>query len=360
MTTTCGALEYNRELSDVFSLQEIISEHIAERLHVRLTRNEKQSLRKRDTENVEAYDLYLKGRFFWNKLTVDGVRTAIEFFREAIEKDPSYALAYTGLLDGYMYLNNPVEARKAVLKALELDPMLGEAHASLGFFTFLYDWDWPEAERRFQQAIELNPNYAQAHHWYAIYLGNMGRHKEAIREARLAEQLDPLSLLMRQTPGLVLCLAREYDQAIEELRKVIAMDVNYPAAHSTLGLVYSHVGLCEQARAEFQKVAALAGGHPAVEASIQALNAYAYAASGKTEIARKLADEISSQPSVSSWMLATIYARLGENDRAFECLDRAYEERNMHMVCMKVDPGLDPLRHDGRFRDLLARTGLAL
>ena len=172
--------QYNRELSDIATLQETISQQIAERLKLKLTGQDKQRLteRERHTENPEAYQLYLKGRHFWNKLTPDGVQKGLELFQQAIEKDPAYALAYTGLLDCHTYLNQPVEGKKAAAKALELDPTLGEAHASLGFFKFLYDWDFPGAEKELKQAIELTPNYAQAHHWYAIYLAQMGRHEE--------------------------------------------------------------------------------------------------------------------------------------------------------------------------------------
>jgi TolB-like protein/thioredoxin-like negative regulator of GroEL len=350
--------QYNRELSDILAMQDSISQQIAEVLRVRLTSTDKLELTKRQTDNSEAYHLYLKGRFYWNKLTVDGVRKGMELFEEAIQKDPNFALAYTGLLDCYTYLNNPVEARKAAVEALELDPTLGEAHASLGFFTFLYDWDWLKTEVEFKRSIDLNPNYAQAHHWYSIYLAHMGRHEEAIHEAQRAQQLDPLSLLMNQTAGLVLCLARQYDRAMEELRKVIEMDANYAAAHSTLGLVYARKGMCEQAIEEFEQVASLAGGHPGVATSLKALTAFTYAVCNRTDKARTLLEEISAEPTASAYLLATIYASLGEHDRALDWLDRAYAERDVQVVSLKVDPALDPLRSTTRFQELLARLGL--
>jgi len=350
--------QYNREFSDIVSMQNSISAQIAEVLQVQLTSADKLELTKRQAENGEAYHLYLKGRFCWNKLTVDGVRKGIELFEEAIQIDPNYALAYIGLLDCYTYLNNPVEARKAAVKALELDPTLGEAHASLGFFTFLYDWDWLKTEVEFKRAIDLSPNYAQAHHWYSIYLAHMGRHEEAIQEAQLAQRLDPLSLLMNQTAGLVLCVARQYDRAMEELRKVIDMDANYAAAHGTLGLVYARKGKCEQAIEEFEKVASLAGLHPGVTTSLKALTAFAYAVSHRTDKARALVDEISSQPTASAYLLATIYASLGEHDRALDWLDRAYADRDVQVVSLKVDPAFDPLRPTTRFQELVARLGL--
>ncbi len=350
--------QYNREHSDILALQNSLSQQIAEVLRVRLTSSEKLELVKRQTESSEAYHLYLKGRFYWNKLTPDGVGKGIELFKEAIQKDPNYALAYTGLLDGYTYLNNPVEARKAAVKALELDPTLGEAHASLGFFTFLYDWDWLRAEVELKQAIDLNPNYAQAHHWYSIYLAQMGRHEEAIHEAQLARQLDPLSLLMNQTAGLVLAVARQYDRAAEELRKVIDMDANYAAAHGTLGLVYARQGMCEQAIGEFEKVASLTGGHPGVATSLKALTAYTYAVCNRPDKARALVDEISGEPFALAYLLATIYASLDEHDRALDWLERAYADRDFQLVSLKVDPAFDPLRSNTRFQNLLARIGL--
>jgi len=350
--------QYNRERSDILSLQDSISQQIAEVLQVRLTSADRLELRKRQTDQSEAYDLYLKGRFYWNKLTVDGVRKGIELFEQAIEKDPKYALAYTGLLDCHTYLNSPVEARKAAVKALELDPTLGEAHASLGFFTFLYDWDWLKADVEFERAIDLSPNYAQGHHWYSIYLAHMGRHEEAIQEAQLAQRLDPLSLLMNQTTGLVLCVARQYDRAIDELRKVIDMDANYAAARGTLGLVYARKGMCEQALEEFEKVASLAGPHPGVTTSLKALTAFAYAVSHRTDKARALVDEISAQPTASAYLLATIYASLGEHDRALDWLDRAYADHDVQVVSLKVDPAFDSLRPSTRFQELLARLGL--
>ena len=353
--------QYNRQLSDIVRLQETISQQIAERLKLKLASQDKQRLteRGRHTESAEAYQLYLRGRHFWNQLTLDGVQKALELFQQAIEKDPAYALAYTGLLDSYTYLNRPVEARKAAAQALELDPTLGEAHASLGFFKFLYDWDFPGAEKELKQAIELTPNCAQAHHWYAIYLAHMGRHGEAIHEARLAQQLDPLSLLMNQTAGLVLSVARQYDRAVEALRKVIEMDANYAAAHGTLGVVYARKGMCEQAIEEFEKVASLAGGHPAVATSLKALTAYSYAACNRPDKARALVDEISAEPTASSYLLATIYASLGEHDRALDWLGRAYADRDFQVVSLKVDPAFDPLRSTSRFQELLARIGLA-
>lgn len=345
--------QYHRELSNIFSLQETISDEIIARLRLKLS-----SGYKRPTENPEACDLYLKGRFFLNKATFDGVHKALELFQQAIAKDPDYALAYSGLLDCHLGLNNPLEARKAAIKALELDPSLGEAHASLGFLTFLHDWDWRKAEVELRRGIELNPNYAQAHQWYALYLAKMGRHEEALDEARQAQKLDPVSLSMNLTAGLVLCFAREYGRAIKELQAVLEMDANFAPAHSTLGLAYAYRNMCDEAIAEFEKASALAGGSSEVQMYFKALVAYCCAFCGRTEQARACLDEIAKDPAVSPYVIGTIHAQLGEHGLALDWLERACSERNVQVVWMKVDPALDPLRSTRRFRNLLARVGL--
>jgi len=346
--------QYRSKRSDIFAVQEIISNDIVEHLRLRLDSN-----RKRPKANSEAYDFYLKGRFFLNKVTLDGVRKAVDFFTQAIAKDPEYALAYAGLTDCYMGLNDPIEAKKAAVKALELDPALGEAHASLGFLTFIYDWDWSKAELELRRAIELNPNYGQARHWYALYLAKMGRHEEALAEAREAQRLDPLSLPMNLTIALVLCFARRYDQSITEIKRVIEMDANFAAAHSTLGLAFAYRKMCSEAIAAFRKASALAGDSAEMNTYFDTLTAFSYASSGKTRQARSLLNTIANQPGASPYALGMIHAQLGERSLALDWLERAYRERNYQMVWLKVDPALDPLRRTRRFQDLLTRVGLA-
>jgi TolB-like protein/Tfp pilus assembly protein PilF len=346
--------QYRSERSDIFAVQEIISNDIVEHLRLRLDSN-----RKRPKANSEAYDFYLKGRFFLNKVTLDGVRKAVDFFTQAIAKDPEYALAHAGLTDCHMGLNNPIEAKKAAVKALELDPALGEAHASLGFLTFIYDWDWSKAELELRRAIELNPNYGQARHWYALYLAKMGRHEEAVAEAREAQRLDPLSLPMNLTIALVLCFARRYDQSITEIKRVIEMDANFAAAHSTLGLAFAYRKMCSEAIAAFRKASALAGDSAEMNIYFDTLTAFSYASSGKTRQARSLLNTIANQPGTSPYALGMIHAQLGERSLALDWLERAYRERNYQMVWLKVDPALDPLRRTRRFQDLLTRVGLA-
>jgi tetratricopeptide (TPR) repeat protein len=345
--------QYRRARSDILAVQEIISNDIVEHLRLKL-----DSSHKRPAANPAAYDLYLQGRFFLNKMTLDGVRKAFDLFTQAIGKDPDYAPAHAGLIDCHMKMNDPIEAKKAAVKAFELDPTLGEARASLGFLTFIYDWDWSKAEFELRRAIELNPNYAQARQWYALYLAKMGRHEEAVAEAREAQRLDPVSLPMNLTTALVLCFARRYDQSIREIKRVIEMDAHFAAAHSTLGLAYAYRKMCNEAIAAFRIASALAGNSPEMNIHFDTLTAYSYAASGKTKQARSFLNAITKQPGTSPYALGMIHAQLGERSLALDWLERAYRERNYQMVWLKVDPALDPLRRTRRFKDLLTRIGL--
>ncbi len=360
--------QYIRQPSDIFTLQETIAQEITEKLRVKLTGEQRHLLTRRHTENAEAYQLYLKGCYYFNKLTVDGMKKGIEHHKQAIERDPHFALAYAGLADCYNYFAQPVEAKQALSKALELDETLGEAHASLGFLKFVYDWDFAGAESEFKQALELRPNYAEAHHWSAIYFANVGRHEEASIEAKRAVQLDPLSLLMNMTPALASYLARDYDAAVEQLQKIIDMEPNFPAAHSVLGNVYLQQGLFEQAMVEYQKVLELSKGVVPVEMSMKAIIAHAYAKWRKRSKAIKLLHELTAEISDSDKLLglsnvlqhsiAEIYAALGQVDEAFEWLNKAYDAHDMQMVSLKVNPTLDGLRNDARFADLVRRVGL--
>lgn len=350
--------QYGRKLADIFTLQETMAREIAENLRLQLSGAEEQRLRKRYTENGEAYESYLKGRYYFNKLTPDGVQKGIKYFQQAIEQDANYALAYTGLGDCYTYLGKSTEAREAFAQALELDQTLAEAHASLGFFKFLYDWDWLAAEKEFLQAIDLKPNYAEAHHWYAIYLANLGRHDEARCEAERARELDPLSLLMNMTPGLTSYLARLYDDAIEAFQRVIEMEPNFIAAHSMLGHGYEQKGMFEKAIAEYRSVLEMFGENPDVRASIKAMLARAYSAWGKRVEATKIVQELEKDHPTTSYLMAHAYAALGEKEQAFSFLEKAFDERHLQLVSLKTDPALDGLRTDPRFEDLLLRMGL--
>jgi tetratricopeptide (TPR) repeat protein len=249
---------------------------------------------------------------------------------------------------------------EATLRALELDGQLAQARASLAFHRFLYDWDFKGAEREFKSALELNPNYAEAHHWYAIYLANLARHDEAIHEARRAEELDPVSPLMCMTPGLALFCAHAYDQALEEFQKVADLDPNFMAVRSLLGHVYEQKGMFEQAIAEYSKVMEMVGNSvPAL--SLKGALGRLEAKRGRTHEARKMVAELSQSEhaGILAYVLAEIHAALGERDRAFELLNRAYENRTLDLVSLRINANFDPVRKDKRFAKLLQRIGLA-
>jgi serine/threonine-protein kinase len=361
--------QYNRKLADLFAIQEDISQEISEKLRLRLTGEEKVRLTERHVVNPEAYQLYLKGRYYWNKRTEEGFNKAIEDFDQAIEKDPNYALAHAGLADSYILLGEygllpPSEAygkaREAATRALELDDTLGEAHNALAAVKANYDWDWPGAEREYKRAIELNPGYATAHQWYSEMLSWLGRHEEALAEIKRAQQLDPLSLIINTVSGRVLLLAGQNDLAIEQLRKTLEMDPNFAFAHYILGAAYLRKGAFAEAIAEFQGATTLSPNITGYKAGL----GYAYGRAGKSAEARKLLSELEelSRRRYVSWLdFEAIYAGLGEKDQAFAFLEKAYEQRDYRLVTglvyMKVTVP-DPWRSDPRFQDLLRRVGL--
>jgi tetratricopeptide (TPR) repeat protein len=357
--------QYNRKLSDIFAVQEEITKEISEKLRLRLTGGQKKRLTRHYTENTEAYQAYLKGRYFWNKFTGEALKKSIEHFQHAIEIDPNYALAYAGLADAYHELvgvHSPGEvmpkAKAAAMKALELDGTLAEAHAALGWVRWRYDWDWPEAEREFKRANELNPNYAIAYGMYAMFLNSMGRFDESGTARERARQLDPLSLIIDAGVGLHLYLARRHDEAIERYRKTIEMDPNFFVAHGRLGAAYEQKGMFEEAIGEFQKAITLSGGSADIVAELDR----AYALVGRRGEAQKVLDDLtqrSKREYIPPHSIALLYAGLGEQDLAFAWLEKAYVERSGSLTQLKVDPELDSLRSDSRFQDLLHRVGLA-
>jgi serine/threonine protein kinase/tetratricopeptide (TPR) repeat protein len=357
--------QYNRKLADLLAVQEEIAKEISEKLRLKLTGEEEKQLIKRYTNNTEAYQLYLKGRFYWNKRTTEGYKKAIEYFEQAIENDPSYALAYDGLADTYTMLGRfgvspPKEvmakAKAAAVKALEIDDQLAEAHASLAEVKWKYDWDFQGGEKEIERAIALNPNYAIAHFWNALYLAEVGRHGEAMASIRRAQELDPLSLIISGDTGMILYLARRYDEAIEQCRRTLEMDQNFFRARLWLGRAYEQKGMYEEAIAEFLKARQL-DDNPITLAWI----GHAYAASGKRSDALKVLDQLkqlSKQVYVDSYNVAAIHAALEEKDQAFELLEKAYVERSSWLSRLKVDPILDGLRSDPRFMDQMRRIGL--
>jgi tetratricopeptide (TPR) repeat protein len=355
-------------LADIFAIQEGISQEISENLRLRLTGEEKRRMTKRYTENAEAYQLYLKGRYHWNKRTGEGLNKGIQYFQQAIEKDPRYALAYTGLADCYNLLSlysalPPKEAmpkaKAAAQQALEIDESLAEAHNSLAYARLYYDWDWNGAEREFQRALELNPNYAIAHHWYHEYLAAMGRFEESQAQILRAQELDPLSLMISADVGWGLYFARRYDEALEQLRKTLELEANFIMAHFILGLTYLQKGRLVQSAAELQKAIALSGDNPLTLAL--GVQGYVSAVSGRKDGAHRILKKLktlSRQRYVSSYSLAIVYTGLGEKDAAFASLRGAYEERHDRLIYLNVEPIFDSIRSDPRFRDLLRPIGL--
>jgi serine/threonine-protein kinase len=360
--------QYNRKLADVLAIQGEIATEISEKLRLKLTRGEKKRLTKRYTEKIEAYNLYLKGRYYWNKRTGPDALKGIDYFRKAIETDPNYALAYAGFADSYIVLGawNAVpskeafpKARAAAVKALELDNTLAEAHASLGFFYDSFDWNWPTAEREFKRAIRLKANYATAHEWYALCLSHLGRHEEALSMAKRAQELDPLTPIISTVVGLVCHYARQYERALEEYLQVIEMDPTFIAARYFCGCTYTQLGQHEKAIAE-QEMALRISGHGTLPL---ALLGNALAVSGNPEAAEDKLRELRTlgrEMYVSPFFEALIYVGLGQTEPAFRCLEQACTERFHRMSSIKVEPMLDPIRSDSRFADLLRRVGVSL
>jgi len=356
---------YDRKLTDIFTVESEIAKTIADTLRAKLTGSEERMMSKKPTANPEAYEFYLKGRFFWNKRTGVDLRKAIDYFNQAVAKDPSYALAYAGLADAYVLLSgfgaaspkdSLPQAKAAAEKALELDSTLGEAHASLAQALLAYDFDFAGANREFQHAIELNPNYATAHHWYGeSVLAPLSQFEDAIAQLKRALQLDPLSMIINADVGTVLTNARRYDEAIEQLRKTLEMDPSFYYAHYNLGEALEMKGLTENAIAEYQRAIALND-----DPVPQALLGHLYAKIGKKNEARQILQQLhesSKQHYVSPYLFAMIHIGLGEKDRAIDFLEKTYEDRDGYSIAfIKVDPFLDPLHGDPRFEALVQKV----
>jgi DNA-binding winged helix-turn-helix (wHTH) protein/Tfp pilus assembly protein PilF len=358
---------FDEQFTNIFGVEDSISEQVTRVLQLRLSGEEKRQLTKRYTENVRAYQAYLKGRYFWEKRTEEGMEKSIAFFEEAIDVDPSYALAYAGLADAHFLLGvyrarPPREtfpkAQAAAAKALELDSELAEAQCCLAYMKACYDWDWLGAEREFKRALELNPNYVTGHIWYSDYLSALGRFDEALAQVERALEMDQLSLISNLNLALPLYFARQYDRAIEQLHKTLELDQNYALGHWSLGRAYRQQGRYEEAIAELQKAVNLSGMSPLMVAAL----GRGYAVAGRSDEARKIINELeqlSGQRYISPYDIATIYLGLGERDQAFSWLDQAREERAGRLFFLKVDPYLDSLRPDPRFSALLHSVNLA-
>jgi len=357
---------YQGELPDALALQSKVARAIADQIRINLNPREQAALKNVRVVNPQAYESFLKGRYFWNKRTTDGLKAALAYFDQAIEEDPKYAQAYSGLADTYALLGDwqyaamtPNEAlpkaKAAAIKALELDSALGEAHNSLAFCLDAFEWDFDSAGKEFLRAIELNPGYATAHHWYAWHLSVLGRYDEAIAEMRKAQNLDPLSLIINADLAELLLIAHLYDDSVRQSRKTIEMDSNFALAHNQLGLAYLQKQMHEEAVAELQKAVRLSGSSPTCVANL----ASAYVVSGsKNEAAKLLSDlKTRAKPSYSyAPEIAVVYAALGDKDQAMNWLQKGYEGRFNPSVLLR--PGFDPLRSDPRFQELVRRIGL--
>ncbi|HSB10793.1 MAG TPA: protein kinase [Blastocatellia bacterium] len=358
--------QYNRELSDIFTIEDEISKEISDKLRLKLSGAQKKQLTKRYTENTAAYQHYLKGRFYWNKRTEEALKKGIEYFQQASEIDPGYALAYAGLADSYNILASysalaPKDAftisKAAASRALELDDKLAEAHASMAFVKFGYDWDWAESERGFKQAIKLNPGYAWAHNWYAVMLAALGRFEEAFQEINRAQQLDPLSLPINTNLGWLLYLARRFDEAVEQYLKTIDLDEGFGLAHRRLAQTYEHMRMKTEAVAEFQKALAVSG----EDVELLSARGHFFAVVGETDKAREVLDRLDALAAcryVPSYLIARIYRGFGDDDLVFEYLHRACDERYGYLAYLKVDPIFESIRQDPRFEALVQRVGL--
>jgi len=362
------AASYEGNLRDTLALQNRVARAIAEQIRIEVTPQEQAALKSAKVINPDAYEEYLKGRYFWNKRTADGLKKALDHFNQAVAKEPNYAAAYSGLADTYALLGDwqyavmtakeaLPKAKAAAMKALELDDSLSEAHTSLAFCLDGFDWNFEAADREFRRAIELNPGYATAHHWYAWHLSLVGRNNEAIAEMRKAESQDPFSLIINADLAELLLLAHFPDDSIQQSRKTIEMDRGFAMAHNQLAQAYLAKHMFGEAIAELQKAIELSGGCPTCTANL----ARAYAASGRKAEALRLLNDLKKQsgeryPHTSE--IATIYAALGDNDQAMTWVEKGYEERFNPGVLLR--PGFDPLRSDPRFQQLLRRIGLPL
>jgi TolB-like protein/DNA-binding winged helix-turn-helix (wHTH) protein/Tfp pilus assembly protein PilF len=357
---------YEGELRDTLALQNRVASAIADQIRINLTPREQAALKRAKAVNPEAYQSYLKGRYFWNKRTADGLKAALAYFNQAIEEDPEYAQAYSGLADTYALLGDwqygvmsfkeaLPKAKAAAIKALELDSSLSEAHTSLGYSLRAFDWDFDSAGKEFRRAIEINPGYATAHHWNAMNLGLLGRPKEALVEMRKAENLDPLSLIINADLAEFLLLTHSYDESVEQGRKIIEMDSTFAIGHKQLGDAYLLKQMDKEAVAELQKAVRLSGGSPICTADL----ARAYVASGKMNEAMKLLSDLEKRSNAdltNAPHIAMIYASMGNNEQAMHWLEKAYEERFNPSILLRS--GFDPLRSDPRFEEFMHRVGL--
>jgi DNA-binding winged helix-turn-helix (wHTH) protein/TolB-like protein len=358
------AQTFDEEFTNAFNLEDEVSERVAHSIRLQLTDKEHDRFLKRPTDKPEAYNAFVKGRYYWNKRTREGLKKGLEYFREAIRIDPGFSEAYEGVADSYaglgLYAALPPEeafpaAREAAHKALEMNEDLADAHATLGLIDFYYDWNGAASLNEFQRAFDSNRNYVMAHSWNAESLAAMGRFPEAVAEARLAVEEDPLSLIVNSNAGWTFCLAGHYEEAIQTLQKAIDVDPSFPRTHFRLGEVYEIRGLYDQAIEEFTRAVKLSGGDIYYTADL----GHAYAVSGRTSEAREILRTLRAKAShqyVPAFAIAMVYLGLGDNDSALRWLEKAANDHSTSMAYLKVDPFLRVLDSDPRFQKLIQRV----
>ena len=363
---------YDKDLAQIFAIQADVARNIADAMRTTVAPVEEERLRAEGTDDLEAYDLYLRGRHLLNKRIPKAFKESILYFNQAIHKDTTYAAAYAGLADAYLLLGNfnvlaPQEAypvaRAAALRALQLNESFGEAHTTLAFVRMYYEWDWENADKEFKRALELNPSSARAHAWYSIYLTLMGQTDDALRESNLALSLDPLSVVTRADAGLTFYFTRKYDYAIEQYEKTLQMDPSFAVAYLPLGGAYEQKHMYTKAIELFSQASMFSAGHPIAVAGL----GHCYALSGKTDYARSMLEvllqDLGETEDRSYWVgpywIAVVYAGLGEKENAMEWLERAYDERDGSLVFMNVDPSLESLHGNERFQALVRRMSFA-
>jgi eukaryotic-like serine/threonine-protein kinase len=357
--------QYSRKVSDLVAVQGDIAKEIYDSLRPKLVGAEAPQLTRHDTENSDAYQLYLQGLFYWNKWTEDGLKRSIDYFRQAVEKDPKYAQAYAGLADAYTFMGDsgyvvPTEvwqnAKSAAMQSVKIDDTLPEAHIALALVREDYDWDWAGAESEFKRAIQLNPNSAAAHQWYGDFLTRLGRFDEARVELKKAQDLDPLSLLINTSVGRQLYFARQYEAAIKQLRKTLDMDPNFVPAQHAMELAYAQNGMYREAVVERQKVLTLSGS-PDLAAAI----GEDYTTAGYPGVLQGWLEglnEVSKRGYVPAYNIAQIYARLGNKKQAMALLEHAYSARDINLTYLKIDPVFDEFRSDPQLQTLLQKLAM--
>jgi tetratricopeptide (TPR) repeat protein len=354
--------QYNRKLSDILQVQQDISRQVSEQLRLKLTGEEKKRIQNTYTKNTEAYQLYLKGRYYWNRRTGTGLKKAVEYFKKAVELDPNYALAYAGLADCYALFSRydvgaPKEffplAKKAATVALKIDPSLAEAHVSLAYEIQLYEWDWSGTEKEFKKGLEIDPKYASGHQWYSEFLLSLNRREEAIQEAKKAQELDPLSLQINSNLSLTYYMARQYDLAIDQAKRTLELDPNYARGLYRLGKSLIMKGRYEEAVSTFQKALSVSE-----DATYLSGLGCAYAASNKKQDALKIIEQLNERSKnryVSAYNIALIYIVLGDKENSFKYLEKALSERDDWLQQIGMEPLWDPLRSDSRYKDILRK-----